>query len=322
MTTQEEFIGFNHEEQVARIELLGRAALDEFGIIPTAIRPLVHAENSTYWVNSELGAFCLRVSRPGYQSLPNLSSEIAWLSALAQAGHHVPEPYQSRIVTASVPEVPEPRYCVAFRWQEGEFRHSGFSPSDARLLGQAIGRLHQFTSEWQLPDGFERQEQHGWVTRPNPFVSASPILSEEDRDLLHGEWNDAAAMVLGLERSPDRYGLIHADLHAGNLLFKDDRLNLIDFDDASFAFLVYDFAAALAYEGEKPSYEAVRDACLDGYSSVRTLPPDTEALLNPFLRLRLMNICGWLVTRNDNPGLQAWGRDWAPKLCNQIRKWA
>lgn len=321
MITAPEFHALTYDEQVARLRRLGEAALCEFGVAPDEIVSLIHGENTTFRVDSSQGRFNLRISRPGYQSSANVRSEIAFLAALRAAGFRVPEPYQARVVRAAVPEAPEARDCVLFRWMDGEFS-KGLTPAEAALLGETMARLHAFAADWTPPAGFDRQELHAWAfgeRPPEPTDRPNPMMSEDDRALLRQVDRESIDLLRALPRTPEHYGLIHADLHRGNLLFQDGALSVIDFDDTSRGFWLYDFAAALAYEIGSEGYESARNALLTGYAAVRPLPPRTEETLDAFLRLRMAGICLWLARRSDNPEIRENGGKSIARLCGRIR---
>jgi Ser/Thr protein kinase RdoA (MazF antagonist) len=118
---------------------------------------------------------------------------------------------------------------------------------------------------------------------------------------------------------PDRFGLIHADLHFGNLVHHRGWPRLFDFDDLSFGFLAHDLIHCL-YFAESKERPAFREALLEGYAAVRPLPPELDTilpLLRQSFRLRAM---GWLTTRSDNPRLRKMSVERIPKLLSEARE--
>jgi Ser/Thr protein kinase RdoA (MazF antagonist) len=95
------------------------------------------------------------------------------------------------------------------------------------------------------------------------------------------------------------YGLIHADLVRENVMLNEDKLQLIDFDDAGFGFRLFDLATTLLKNLTEPDYPALRSALIEGYRSVR--PIDTDAL-DLFILLRALTYVGWIITRMDEDG--------------------
>lgn len=322
MTSSDQFSSLTQEDQIARLQKLGEAALAEFGVDPSSIEPLVHAENTTFKVTSPQGVFNLRISRPGYQSTSNIRSEILFLSALRLAGFRVPKPWQERLVTASDPLVPEPRDVVLLGWMDGEFARGQLTVERAQRIGRFMARMHEFSISWELPEGFDRQSLHAWAFNPRvpmPFDEPTPLAFEEDRLLLIEEDHATRGLLASLPREADWFGLIHSDLHLGNVLFEGDELNVIDFDDTGFGFWLYDFAAALCYSVGAENYLELQEAMQCGYAQIRELPPQTRELLSPFLRLRAAGIANWVLGRPDNPWFRENGAGFVHKLCDRIR---
>ena len=303
--------------------MLGEKALKAFEVVPSEIRSLVHFENTTFYVDSDKGEFNLRISRPGPQSIGTLNSEILLLSALRGAGFRVPAPYQDRLVTIGIEEVPQERHVALLGWMHGEFRKQSLTPQMASDIGVLMAKLHEFTSRWRPPLGFTRNQLHSWIDEPrtgHPIEAPIDGLSEEDRSYLRRADIDARNLLRILPRTPESFGLIHADLHLGNLLFEGDEINVIDFDDCGFGFFLYDFASALGFRVNEPDFPAARQAMLEGYCSVRPLPPDTENLLDAFIKVRLNGVAHWVLERIDNPALREVGPEWATRFCAGMRK--
>ncbi len=107
-----------------------------------------------------------------------------------------------------------------------------------------------------------------------------------------------------------RQGLIHADLHFGNILLVGENLGTIDFDDCGHGFHAYDLVIPiLSVEGilgEKkcdriPEY---RDALFSGYSSKRKWDKADAAIYPHLTTARKLLMLGWLNSRSDNPRLR------------------
>lgn len=324
MVTVEEFSALTQEEQIARIQELGERALVEFGVKPTEIKPLVHFENTTYYITSDQGEFNLRISRPGVQTVDTLQSEMEFLTALRGEGFRVPEPYQNRLVTVGAPGVPEERHVALLGWMHGEFLRDRLTPVEARLIGRTMARLHDFSLRWERPTTFMRPHLYEWAISDRlpkrQFDEPISGLPEEDRLFLLELELEARAVFAELPRTPETYGLIHSDLHVGNLLLEDGHINVIDFDDTGFGFFYFDFAAALGFHLQGEQFVEIRDAMLSGYEEVRPLPPQTRKLLRAFLRIRMGGVSRWILDRVDNPQLRETGPEWVHQFCEGLRR--
>jgi Ser/Thr protein kinase RdoA (MazF antagonist) len=91
----------------------------------------------------------------------------------------------------------------------------------------------------------------------------------------------------------EAFGLMHADLHYGNLLYEGDTVKAIDFDDCGFGNLLYDMSPMLNAMVEWPNYAALRAAMLEGYRRVRPLSAEHEAHIDTFIALRRVQDAVW-----------------------------
>ena len=106
------------------------------------------------------------------------------------------------------------------------------------------------------------------------------------------------AALARLERQPDVYSMIHADMHPGNVLVDGDGLTIIDFDDAAWGWHAYDIAVALVHQ-HGPALEAFQRAYITGYRSVRPISDRTLSLLPMFRLVRGLAQIGWYHQRPE-----------------------
>ena len=296
---------------------MAEEALRHFEVQQTEIKPLVHAENTTYRVSGPDGDWCLRIGRPGYQSDANVRSELEFLAALVRAGHRVPVPHEAGLVRVRVASVPEERSCVLFRWQEGEFRPEGYDGDAAYAVGVLMAGLHEFAVGWDRPTEFQRPDLSGGplALEVAEIDALDPArISTHNRDLLHQINAEYVAVRQELPKTDTNYGLIHADLHHGNVLFRDGVPAAIDFDDSGFHYFAADFASALAYGAKRDDFAVQVSSMAEGYASVRPLPPGLTEVLPTFLRRRFATVSKWLLSRTDSE----WFRNEAPKMAAEL----
>jgi Ser/Thr protein kinase RdoA (MazF antagonist) len=315
-----DFAELTYDQQIVRLERLGREALKQFGVEPHRLTPLVHAENTTFKVEGDLGQFCLRICRPGYQSIANVESEIVYLAALSKHGFCVPNPFQERLVLAGSPDVPEARKCVLFHWLDGEFPDGDFSEDQIRLLGQTMAELHQFAEHWVPPPGFERQNLNDSLFQEMPFRASSVAMSHEDRATLIDGAEECRDLIRSLPSDTSMMGLIHSDLHRNNVLYRDGQIQIIDFDDIGFGYWAMDIAAATTTLLGTDEGLAKIQALLRAYEDIRPLPPETRELLPNFYRMRLVRFCQWLLERTDNPQIMSWAPSSIEKCGHTMRR--
>lgn len=331
------FAELTHRGQKRRLGLLGKSALDEFGLAGARCIPIAHMENATFDVRSpaatRVGAECrayspgrylLRVHRPGYQTAASIASELAWLEALrADAGLAVPEPVVSArgrsLVEAGARGVPQRRFCSLLRWMRGRiFGSCGQRSHHLRLVGRAMARLHEHSRSWERPEGFHR----GSWDRSGLFGHAGAAgeddswvwsaLPEREREMYEAASDRVALAMEDLGRSSETFGLIHADLHLGNVVFGDGEARVIDFDDCGFGHWVYDFAVVLHDYRTRGNYREWHDALLSGYLEVASVPADQLAYLDSFIAARCASVMIWAYSRaSDNPRFREHLSEWS-----------
>ena len=296
----------------ASLERTARTALPGWGLPADADLELVSlSENGTFRVNATNGdRYALRVHRPGNHDRDAVRSELAWVSALREAAVvHTPA-----VVPALDGEgliAAGGTWCVLFEWAHGEHpRDDRLEPALFEQLGTLAARLHGHARRWRRPRWFTR---HTW--------DADGCLGPRAR---WGRWEDgvgvgpaeravlAPAVALLRRRlaafggGPDRFGLVHADMRAANLLvppgsldLQTDDVVLLDFDDSGWGWFLYDLGAALSFVEDSPQVPELVDAWTRGYRAEAPLSAAEEAELGTFVLLRRLLLVAWLGSHPD-----------------------
>jgi len=307
--------------QVQRLRRLVETALGEYGLAGSTLKFIQHAENATFDVRSNGragGRFLARVHRPEYHTVPEIRSEMMWLKALsADTGLHVPRPrpniHGDTVTVIDDAGVPGPRPMVLLEWMPGRIREEGHRPVQLRRLGRLMAQLHEHASTWNPPAGFCRgewrwdglfgkdfgvglSEQELWDTVP-----------DKGRKVMREAAEIARATMRKLGTGHDVYGLIHADLHLGNLVFAGNSIKPIDFDDCGYGYWLYDLAVIIDDLHGRPESTALLQALLDGYEEVRRLSRDQLDYLDDFVAARRVSLALWVFSMaRTNPGMADW----------------
>jgi len=317
------FCSLSPDEQVEKLETLARKALDSWGLDHTELWLLKYRENCVFGVyEMETGTkYALRIHRPGYHSDAALNSELKWMEALHAEGIPSPEVIhtsdQKLMVSVKVDEVPEPRVRDLLGWIEGgvlgnieggDTASADEVKANYRMAGQIAARIHNQAEHWHLPDGFQRQimDGEGLVGKSGYFgdFRTHPDLTLEQLNLLK---NAADIVSRDLERfgkTPDKFGLTHADFLPENLLIKNNRVRIIDFDDCGFGWYMMDIATALYFLRGEESYDVAREGLIEGYRSERALPEEHLSMLPVCFMARVLAYVGWAVTRHETETAQ------------------
>ena len=317
----------SQQELLDRIDVLARNALGAFGLPPDAQMELVnYSENITYRVDdTHTGErFALRVHRPGYHTLQNIESELTWMAALTRQAKvstpvPVPAPDGKLVQSAGAPGVPHNRYCVLFRWLDGEF------PDEDRLiesfgpLGEITARLHAHALGWKPPAGFKRQT---WDL--DVMFGENPVwgpwqdgmgLTGNDRKLLDRLIDRLRQRMHRFGKSPERFGLIHADLRLANLLVENGETKVIDFDDCGFGWYLFDLGTAVSFIEHRSDMDELIASWVAGYRRIVPLREEEENEIPTFIMMRRLLLTAWIASHSDTELAQALGIDYTDGTC-------
>lgn len=314
----------SHRAQVLRLRNLAEDALSHYDLDVQSFSTLLHLENTTFRVETNDNTYTLRINRPNHRIEAEIRSEAVWIKALKDdTDLVVPEPVTNSdgnfVTTGTAEGVPEARFCVLFKWVEGQFYRERLSPVALERVGRFTAHLHNHATTFEPPDGF---------TRPHVEFGSEDEPGEMIR-LLHKGFEDGAAIIAphdlatftlarhrlheridAVGEARDVFGIIHADLHHGNLLFESENVHAIDFDDCGWGHFLYDLAVTQWYLQARPDFAELCQAHIDGYRAVRSLPDEQIALLPTFRAARTLLMAVYMAGRADNPKL----RDRAPQF--------
>jgi Ser/Thr protein kinase RdoA (MazF antagonist) len=308
----------NQTDLLLQLQALALASLQAWHIDCVNIQLIKYRENAVYKVVTVDGRrYALRVHRSGYHSNAALRSELQWMAALRASGIEVPTVIPTStgelFVCAMLPVTNETVQVDLFEWIDGcqigtTERGLEGNPADIvrmyRTIGRVAARLHEHSSNWEIPQGFSR---HAWdvegLVGEQPFwgrfweldalTPAQRRLLLDAREIVRTE---LSAMMAAPEHA-DGYGLIHADFVPDNLMVANGEVRLIDFDDAGFGWHLFEIATALYFIREDPHYAVARDALIEGYREHRSLPDHVLDKLPVLMMARGFTYLGWVHTR-------------------------
>lgn len=283
------------------------AAVEAGGFETTGVcYPLNSFENRVYEVELRgRERVVAKFYRPGRWRREQILAEHAFLAALAEA--ELPVGTMRTFPTGGTLEAIDGVF-YALSDRRGGRAPDELTPILAERLGMLIGRMHAVAS--RLSSGESpaierpRLDVDRYVHRALGFLD--PFLpSGYRRRYVAAAEAIGARMTARLEGSPTTRHAIHADLHLGNVLVRDDALVLLDFDDMAIGPPVQDLW--LAVPGRDDESLRLRDRLIAGYERFRAFDPRGLALIEPLRGLRMIRYAGWLARRFDDPAFKvAW----------------
>jgi Ser/Thr protein kinase RdoA (MazF antagonist) len=303
-----------------------REAAAHWGYGPNAgLDLLCISENATYLVQDSAGGrTVLRLNRPGYHDHDALSSELAWTASLREENvvrtpRWLPtlagDPVARLESTGDAPA----RHAVMFSYAAGEHPEPAAGIC-LNQIGELAARLHTHARHWRRPAGFTR------------FSWDLPAALGDGGD--PGRWGDWRAGIAPGERAvveaaemqlrralsaygnrPARFGLIHADLRAANLLVSGadapTTVTVIDFDDCGLSWYLYDLSASVSFLELRPELPAMVADWLEGYRRVAAVEPADLAVLPSLIMLRRLQLQAWAASHHDTEMVRSLGPHFA-----------
>ena len=171
-----------------------------------------------------------------------------------------------------------------------------------RILGHALGRMHAVGAAQPFRHR-RRMSVAEFGNDSAEFLLASSFIADELRDAYR-----AVAMQLieriapVFEALPDAIR-IHGDCHLGNLLWRYDAPNFVDFDDAMTGPPMQDLWMLLA--GEREDRARQLDTLVTAYEDFHDFDARQTRLIEPLRTLRIMHHAAWIGRRWQDPAFPA-----------------
>ncbi|WP_227011510.1 phosphotransferase enzyme family protein [Paenibacillus lutimineralis] len=280
-------------------------ALHNYDLDWTQIRFNQLSDTATFIVETNVdGTFLLRIHSEMKKEA--IDSELVWLESLYDKLKIVPlgivDRNGSRTVTI---DRGDGYYAHAslMRWVEGAHVNSGITEGQAFKEGILLANLHSVAQDFEVPSNFERP-----VWGEQSFKEATTQLA----DYYHYFLTDAEYKLYRLaiekvlcwfntiHKNGQNYGLIHGDLHQGNIVFHDGNPRPIDFGRCGFGYFLYDVAHAIL--GLHPLQ---RELVVKGYQSIRDLEENWLPALESFsVMVMIEDYCHHAPDPRETKGLK------------------
>ncbi|WP_091020703.1 phosphotransferase enzyme family protein [Paenibacillus amylolyticus] len=180
-------------------------------------------------------------------------------------------------------------YITMMRWIEGEKAAGEFTDSQAYNMGVLMSRLHAAAKDFNPPSDFVRPT---WGVESFKREMAKleryyeRFLSEEGWKLYQDAAEKVVSQLTTMHPSEHNYGLIHADLHTGNMVFEDNQPYPIDFGRCGYGYYLYDMAGTILELWPKHRWMLIQ-----GYESIRKLETDYIRDLECFFVMFMIENC-------------------------------
>lgn len=274
------------------------SAVEQQGFLPTgALYPLNSYENRVYEIplenqNSIIGKFY----RPNRWSFETIDEEHEFLYALKAEDVNVVEPNPLKLASNRLQTLADldGYYHCFFRKFRGK-EHDDLSLDDRKWIGRTLARLHNIGANFVA--------KHRLNLNPETYGYANADLLL-DHEVVPDELKHALEVILFdcIDRCADVFDCqdwqniaVHGDCHLGNILWNQDGLFLVDFDDMVTAPPIQDIW--MLFHGSEDEIKHQQDALFEGYETFRKFDYDSLILTEPLRTLRIIRHNAWLAQR-------------------------
>lgn len=321
MTTSTTYGELSDEQQAQALRPVAVAAATAFGLEPRRLDMHLHAYNTTYAVETVVGErFALRVNTSSTSPRREIATQQAWQLAIAEETPvHVATPRRTTdgqwCATVDSDALGRELLVTCASWLEGPDVGTP-SPQVAHELGRTMAHLHRQARSWRLPDG---------ATLPlfdEPLFGAPDHLAVADleagqREVL-GRTACITADAFARVGASDQVIALHADLHGGNLKWRDGRLAVFDFDDCGLGVPTLDLAISTFYlRGGAPGSE---EALREGYATVAPLPDVSPEHFEAIIASRQLLLANDIV-KSTTAQFREMARTYLPTAVDRLQHW-
>lgn len=177
-------------------------------------------------------------------------------------------------------------------------------------LGEQIGLLHKLTKD------FNPKHKRGIWYDETLYKIADKVLIDDQLPILK-ILRETINNIKTFKKTKDNFGLIHTDLHIGNMVMDENKkLTFFDFDDASYKHFISDIAIVIFYQlfYQYPPIKERNDRTIwmlknffEGYNKHNYLPKEELLHLNDFLKLRELTLYTVILAGGPDVYNSDWG---------------
>jgi Ser/Thr protein kinase RdoA (MazF antagonist) len=299
--------------KLRRMHQLARKALGNYGLGVQWIKFLADDTNISFKVRSTGGKdYVLRIYSDEETTLVENQAEVFWLQALKRDtdlkfAEPVPRTDGKAITIGKIPGVPGEKRCILFTWVPGQELEKNLSPKNYYKLGVTMAKLHDHAESlrplpaWIQPKKWDRafyypEEPVVYKDSAYRYLFSDQQIADIDQVI-----RIADEEFSRLYADKERQILIHGDLHYWNVNLFREELYILDFEDVMLGYPIQDAAICLYYGRHREDYPELRQAFMQGYTSLRAWPVERPWQIEILQAARSVNFVNYVARVEEAP---------------------
>ncbi len=188
------------------------------------------------------------------------------------------------------------------------------------MFGKEVGKLHKLTKSYNPIHKRVKWDEENYVELAEKFLPEKDVKIIENYRIL-------IKKLQKLPKNIDNFGLIHTDLHFGNMFISSGELTFFDWDDSSYKHFISDIAIVLFYHfayGKIPQ-EVINEQSrrilalfLEGYKQENSIDISFLKNLNDFMMLRTIILYVVIYAAGEELLETEWAKLYIDKYRNRI----
>lgn len=266
---------------------------------PVSPRYLRASANVVFTFTREGRSYVLRLTDEHKRTQAMLQAEVDYINHLALHGVPVARPIRS-LAGLEVERVQTPLgtfHAVVFDLIKGtQYDIEELEQSQFAQWGRALGQLHRAAQRYRGPG------RATWQERLTALEHELPLDEQAARKLLAR----VAAQVEQFATDEQSFGLLHGDFELDNLIWAEQTIGIVDFDESAWGWFVADIAFALrdlfGDSAGNIDWESTQlQTFLEGYRAVNAVSADALEHLPVFLDMHNLFTFATLLKTLDIP---------------------
>lgn len=154
-------------------------------------------------------------------------------------------------------------FACVFEEAKGErFRYDStkINKEHFKLRGRTLGQIHRRSKDYVPSGGFRR-----FIWDEDKLLLEAENFLPKSESIIWREFYALKEQLRDCPKSNQTYGLIHGDFGETNYRYQNEQLNIFDFDDCCYHWLVYDLAITIYPHGWRKEGLRLLDWLLEGY---------------------------------------------------------
>jgi len=186
-------------------------------------------------------SYILRLSHPSHRNKIELKEEIKFIKILDDYNVPIAKPLKilSNKFIEEIESNEELYFLTVFEKAKGvDWNKKEHTDQNFYNAGKALGKIHKASKNTNIKFKRDSWDDNQYLEIAENVIPDKKIIKnlEEFKEGL-GE----------LPTNKDSYGLTHGDYFFGNLIYDNDKITVIDFDECEYNWFIYDIAVYLFY---------------------------------------------------------------------------